>query len=103
MLSFAFLNIYPIQFHFLHFTVVFTGSCFVLLHNSMLLILSSQCVFTIFLNDLFMKVCNFCQLFFVNYLGFNTLLIVQLNILTFVAVEITSALRPPFLSITAPK
>jgi hypothetical protein len=63
MLSFAFFNICPIQFHFLHFTVVSMGSCFVMFHNSMLLILSSQCVFSIFLSDLFMKVCNFCQLF----------------------------------------
>jgi hypothetical protein len=62
MFSFAFINVCPIQFHFLRFTVVFIGSCFVLFHNSMLLILSGQCIFSIVLNNnnLFMKDCNFC-------------------------------------------
>jgi hypothetical protein len=99
MFSFFFLNVCPIQFYFLRFTVVSPGSCFVAFHSSMLLILSGQCIFSIFFSDLFMKVCNFCVVslstFQVSASYSNTLLIVQLHILTFVSVETAFVLHMP--------
>jgi hypothetical protein len=99
MFSFFFLNVCPIQFYFLRFTVVSPGSCFVAFHNSMLLILSGQCIFSIFFSYMFMKVCNFCVVslstFQVSASYSNTLLIVQLHILTFVSVETAFVLHMP--------
>jgi hypothetical protein len=108
--------------------------CFVLLVpalfcSTIIVAYSGQCIFSIFLNNLFMKLCNFCVIslstFQVKAAHSNTVLIVQLNILTFISAETTfvlhmppswlnaccallilvstSALLPPFLSITAPK